>query len=36
MVDPVGTINGVVDVEANTVAGTIEAGWFTQTLQVLL
>ena len=34
VVDPVGAISGVVDLQADTVAGTIQAGWFTQTLPV--
>ena len=33
-VDPVGTITGAVDITANTVAGTIHAGWFEEALYV--
>ncbi len=33
-VEPVGTIDGAIDVAADTVAGTIHAAWFTETLPV--
>jgi hypothetical protein len=33
-VDPVGTIDGVVDVDADTIAGTLNAPWFTEPLHV--